>query len=410
MKIGTRVVTGLIAACAVMGASCDASRDGARHVSVLGSLWGAKPWNAEGNARSIMLPNVAIIPGGHCESSAIANALRYEGYAIAECEVTGGGSALGFMFQKGTFPFLGARNDDMRERFFAAAGIAWHRGNADAADSGWAEIEGLLERGIPVILRNDMRFLAYRYGGRQGPRWASFGGHYVTLFGIDLTRGLAYVSDTEYPGLQTVTLADLDRARFSKTHTFPPHGEFYWAEPPQAGYSLDYGRLARSSIAGVIANYRARAPRSVEEPPLIGLAGMERYPEAIANLESWSEKPYLLPAVLNYMAGNIEDFGTGGASFRTLYRAFLARAISAGEVTELEPLLAPLDGSIASWHALSADFRAASVEVKGLDRAGRSRVFTRLSHRAEALLKSEKAFYTALVTVAEAMDIAIPEE
>ncbi|HNY17052.1 MAG TPA: DUF4872 domain-containing protein [Treponemataceae bacterium] len=410
MKTGTRVFTGLLAVCAVMGSSCDASREGSRRVAQLGSLWGAKPWNAGGNARSVMLPNVAIIPGGHCESSAIANALRYEGYAIAECEVTGGGSALGFMFQKGTFPFLGARNEDMRERFFAAAGIAWHRGNAEAADSGWAEIEGLLGRGVPVILRNDMRFLTYRYGGRHGPRWASFGGHYVTLFGIDLERGVAYVSDTEYPGLQTVTLADLERARFSKTQSFPPHGEFYWAEPPREGYALDYGRLARSSIAGVIANYRARGLGSGEGEPLIGLAGMERYPEALATLESWSGKPYLLPAVLNYMAGNIEDFGTGGASFRTLYRAFLARAISAGGVTELEPLLAPLDGSIASWHALSADFRAASAEVKGLDRAGRTRVFARLSQKAEALLKTEKAFYTTLVTVADAMDIAIPEE
>jgi hypothetical protein len=410
MKTRTRLITGLLAACAVMGASCDGSREGARRIAPFGALWGAKPWNSGGRARSVILPNVAIIPGGHCESSAIANALRYEGYAIAECEVTGGGSALGFMFQKGTFPFLGARNEDMRERFFAAAGIPWHRGNAEAADGGWAEIEGLLGRGIPVIMRNDMRFLTYRYGGHHGPGWAAFGGHYVTLFGIDLKRSLAYVSDTEYPGLQTVTLADLERARFSKTRSFPPHGEFYWAEPARAGYSLEYMNLARASIAGVIANYRAHAPQTAEEPPLVGLAGMARYPEALADLESWSTKPYLLPAVLNYMAGNIEDFGTGGASFRTLYRAFLAREISAGGITELEPLLAPLDGSIAAWHALSADFRAAAAEVKGLDRAGRSRVYARLSQKAETLLKSEESFYTALVAVAEAMDIPIPEE
>ncbi len=381
-------------------------------------VFGAKPWKISGNPEVIALANVRVVPGGHCESSAIMNALNYEGYEISECEITGGGSALAFMFQKGPFPFLGGRNEDMRERFFAAANIVWHRGNADAADTGWAEIESLLSGGIPVIIRNDMRFLSYRYGGKHGPRWASFGGHYVTLFGIDATRSLAYVSDTEYSGLQTVSLADLQSARTSKTRMYPPHAEFYWAEKAPAGFSLDRGRLARASIAGVIGNYRAIVPRPAEgggqsadgKALLVGLAGLEKYPAALASFESWAGKPFLFPAELEYMAGNIEDFGTGGASFRALYREYLARLVATGSFPELAPLLPFLDESIASWHALSADFRAASREIKGMDGSARTRLFTRLAERAEGLYRNEKAFYTALVAASRAAEIAIPEE
>jgi hypothetical protein len=328
------------------------------------------------------------------------------------------------MFEKGPFPFLGGRNEDMRERFFAAANIVWHRGNADAADTGWAEIESLLSRGIPVIIRNDMRFLSYRYGGKRGPSWASFGGHYVTLFGIDSTRSLAYVSDTEYPGLQTVSLADLQRARTSKTRMYPPRAEFYWAEKAPSGFSLDRGRLVRASIAGVIGNYRATRPDLSEgggqgadgghatdgKNLLVGLAGLEKYPAALASFESWAGKAFLFSAELEYMAGNIEDFGTGGASFRVLYREYLARLVATGSFPELAPLLPFLDESIASWHALSADFRSASREIKGMDGPARTRLFARLAERAEGLYRNEKAFYTALVAASRAAGIAIPEE
>jgi Butirosin biosynthesis protein H, N-terminal/Domain of unknown function (DUF4872) len=357
---------------------------------------------------TIMLTGVTIAPGGHCESSAIMNALRHEGYDVEECMVTGGGGALAFFFQEGTFPFLGGRNDDMKERFFAASKIEWHRGNADAKDLGWSVIEGLLKRGIPVIIRNDMRYMTYRYAGRRGPAYASFGGHYVALFGVDYDKGLAYVSDTEYPGLQTVTLDNLKRGRSSKTKTFPPRGEFYWAEKPTAGFRIDMESLARESVRTVVENYRATAEGASEsagkgrDRALVGLGGLERYPAALAKLETWSDKAFLLPAVLEYMASNIEDFGTGGASFRSLYRDFLTCATSEGRCPELAPLIPLIDRSIDSWHGLSGEFRTAAKRIKGMTATQRVEVYSRFAAIAGELHKNETAFYTELASIANA--------
>jgi hypothetical protein len=366
---------------------------------------GKRPWNPDGRTDAVTLPGVTVVPGGHCESSAIMNALRFSGYPVEECEVTGGGGALAFIFSRGAFPFLGGRNEDMKERFFETSGIAWHRGNAVTADSGWAEIVSLLERGIPVVVRNDMRFLSYRYGGKRGPSWSAFGGHYVTLFGIDFGKSVAWVSDTEYDRLKAVSLAELHRARTSRTRVFPPLGEFYWVERAPEAFALDRDRLARSSIAAVLSNYRSRS--SAADPgaaPLVGLSGMERYPDALRDLESWGVKPFLLAPVLEYMAGNIEDFGTGGASFRRLYRDFLVRETDAG-AEWLAPLVPLIEDSVASWHALSAEFRSAAITAKGKNSAAKALAMERVAKRAEDLLRSEKAFYTGLEAVARSQGV-----
>jgi len=198
-----------------------------------------------------MLDDSRVVRGGHCESSAILNALLCLGYPVTECMITGAGGALDFSFAKGTFPFIGGRNRDMRERFFAAAGIKWHLSPNDTEnepDAGWDRICGLLDSGLPVILRVDMRYLPYRYKGKYGPSYTSFGWHMITLFGIDRERRTAFVSDTEFPRLQEIAFADLRRARTSRTKVFPPHAEYYWIEKSPDGYRVDWSALARHSL------------------------------------------------------------------------------------------------------------------------------------------------------------------
>jgi len=344
-----------------------------------------------------------VIPGAHCESSAITNALRYEGYDVTECMVTGGGSALSFMFRKGLFPWLGGRNTDMRERFFDAAGIAWHKSLPEDSDTGWGEIAGLLERGIPVMLRVDMRFLPYRYEGKYGPRYMSFGWHIITLFGIDYDRGLAYVSDTEFDSLQSVKLADLHKARISKTKNWPPRAEFYWAEKSQEGFRIEPDRLVRASLEGVLENYRGKASDVMDGANgdvLVGLSGLGRFAETLAHLETWSDKKFLLPAVLEYMAGTIEDFGSGGAAFRVLYRDFLVYAGDRSAFGGIDSLIPSIDASIASWHALSAEFRRIASSVKGMDADERAKAWLRCAKIAEDLYRSEQALYTAIEATA----------
>lgn len=348
----------------------------------------AEPWKCTGKQGTAMMANARIIPGKHCESSAMMNALVNLGYPVTEPMITGTGGALSFGFEKGTFPFISARNADMRERFFTAAGIGWHRSDPDienSKDLGWGEIGTLLESGNPVIVRVDMRYLPYRYGGKYGPSYTSFGWHMVTLFGIDFDRGIAFVSDTELAGLQTIGLRDLTKARTSRTKVFPPHGEYYWADKAPENFSFDRDSLTARSVETVIGNYETQT-----------LAALERYGSDLADLESYSAKAFLLPAVFEYMAGNIEDFGTGGASFRMLYRDFLAESIAQGVGAELSPALSAIDGSITSWHALSSEFRALSRRIKGMKKGERLEAYGHVRDLAETIYESEKALYTEL--------------
>ncbi len=351
----------------------------------------AEPWKLADKTGSAILPGAEAVPGGHCESSAMMNALLYLGYPVNESMIAGAGGALAFTLQKGTFPFIGARNADMREQFFKAAGIGWRLSKPDidrAPDAGWVEIDSLVESGTPVVLRVDMRFLPYRYGGKYGPAWMSFGWHLVTLFGIDRTKGTALVSDTEHPALREIALKDLHKARTSSTKVYPPRGEYYWMEKAPQEYRFDWNALAAHSLDLVIGNYEAGS-----------LTALENYGKDLAELETWSKQAFLLPAVLEYMAGNIEDFGTGGASFRMLYRDFLLQAATESGYAGLSRALPPLEESIAAWHALAAEFRALAPLVKKLDKEARLKARERLRFLADDIYRKEFRFYTELKNI-----------
>lgn len=358
----------------------------------------ATPWNTV-DREAVILPDVTVTSGGHCESSAMVNALRYAGYDVSECMVIGGGAAPSFVYLKGTFPFVGGRCTDMRELFVAVAGLDWHDAVPEGKDGDWSEIRSLLVRGIPVVLRVDMRFLPYRYGGKYGSKYMSFGGHYVTLFGIDPGAGMAYVSDTEYVGLQTVKLSDLHRARTSDTKIFPTHGEYSWMESPSGmasstgGASGDRVMAALDADALVLASFRALC-RNYETGALDGLS---RYGHDLESIESYSRQKFLLPAVFDYMYGNIEKHGTGGASFRVPYRDFLLWAAeNSSFAAEASALVPYIDECIASWHELSAACRALSPEIKGMNAASRAAEYRKLAAVSQTLYEREKKFYTEL--------------
>ena len=131
-----------------------------------------------------MLENIEVVSGKHCESSAIVNALHYLGYDIDETTLFGAGGGISFLYQKGTFPFIGGRSENLREAALDTLGITWFVERPGKNDSKWDKIIQLLKSGYPVVLRVDMRYLPYFWGGKYGKSHTSFGWHLVTLFGI----------------------------------------------------------------------------------------------------------------------------------------------------------------------------------------------------------------------------------
>ncbi|MQY77064.1 MAG: hypothetical protein GH155_05470, partial [Spirochaeta sp.] len=73
----------------------------------------------------VMLENIEVVPGKHGESSAIVNALPYPGYDIDETTLFAAGGGISFLYQKGTFPFIGGRSGDLREAALDTLDITW---------------------------------------------------------------------------------------------------------------------------------------------------------------------------------------------------------------------------------------------------------------------------------------------
>lgn len=358
---------------------------------------------------SLMLPNFAPRRGGHCESSALLNALDFLGYGLSEADIVGGGAAPSFLFTDEAFPFLGSRNEKMRETFFAASRIPYRILVPEKAKGGWEEIGALLEKGLPVVLRVDMRYLPYLYGGRRGPAYMSFGWHWVCLAGLDLGAREALVTDTGHEGLQRIRLSDLEAARFSATRVYPPRGEYAWAEPRPAEWRLDPDALAEAGLSGVLRNYQGEGGWGADGGAkrtgrLEGLGGLALLPERLASLDRRLNVHALAPAY-RYIAASIERNGTGGGAFRLLYARFLeARAGDCrdeGLRAACSGLVPIVQAAAAAWTALAACLDAGAARLESAhgpaaQKAAASDAGKEAAEAARAVYTAELAFKQAL--------------
>jgi hypothetical protein len=311
--------------------------------------------------------------GGHCESAAMLNALHYLGYGVRESDIIGGGAAPSFLFTNDGFPFIGSRNEAMREIFLAAASIPYKVVVPQSETDGWDEIAALIEEGLPVLLRVDMRYLPYLYGGKYGSVYMSFGWHWVCLYSIDMGERTALLTDTAHGGPCTISLRDLDRARSSKTKMYPPRREYAWIARRPTDWSFDADTVLRLSLDSLLANYAgaddwkdAKKDRA-KKPTLFGLVGLADFPAVLAAIHT-RVKPFLLAPAYSYMAGSIERNGTGGAAFRRLYGDFIeSRARDCADPTlrsACAGILPKVRAAAEAWSALAFSFDEAAASIK----------------------------------------------
>lgn len=353
-------------------------------------------WKQESNPEQIILPGITPKTGGHCESSALFNALSYQGYLFTEAEIIGIGGAMGFMYEKGDFPFLGGRSLSLKEDFFFSARIDWHQGENSSPEKAWSEVVDVLKKGNPVILHVDMRFLPYLWGGKYGPRHSSFGWHIITLFGIDFAKGEAYVTDTANKGLQTIKLKDLDKARSSKTDFLPPDYQWYWVEKAPANDSLDWKTMTEDALARLTRNYEAEISSGTIPETLGGLSGLKQFPKEIESIESYV-KPYLLQPVFTNLYGWIEEYGTGGASFRIFTRDFFQSAFKKTNDPRLPEVISLLNESIFAWHKMSSEFKTIGNSIKKIkDSEMRKEMYRKAADKARIVYTKEEALYQYL--------------
>jgi len=333
--------------------------------------------------KAIILEHTALA-GSHCESSAILNALNYLEYEISEEQIIGAGAAPGFVYEKGKFPFLGGRNIDLRESFSASTGVEFTL-EEDPGEPQWDEIEKLLERGVPVILRVDMRYLPYLHGGKYGSKYTSFGWHIITLFSLDRTNDRARVSDTAYRELKYIKVRDLEKARFSKTEVYPPRGDYYWFERSLSPFEPDWTSLAEKSL---IKYARTMKEETAEENLLSGLSGLKALADEIRALPERAG-PYMIIPVLEFHYGCIETNGTGGAAFRSMYNRFLNESLNGEENREI------LRGSKTceeAWHNLAQAYKNAAALYKDARKKQKRELIETIAVSADSVYRAEAEF------------------
>lgn len=262
-------------------------------------------------------------PGRHCASAALHDVMTFHGRPLSEAMCFGLGRGLGVIFVKSEFLkptlYMMPRAATLEGDFFETLRIPFTWRIDEDCDRVWNVTRSWIDRGVPMLLRTDLFHLAY-YNSK-----IHFAGHVVVLWGYDEAKGEAYLSDTHWPGLQTVTLENLRKARYVPVPPIPITNHFFEVEPPASLPPLD------EVLPGTVRRQAEAMLAGSDLPGAVGVAGIRAFAE---ELDRWGEAPDWKWAA-RYAYQVIEKRGTGGGAFRNLYRDFLVEA---------EAILAPLRG------------------------------------------------------------------
>ncbi len=359
--------------------------------------------NLDRGKSKILLSNVTIYDGYNSEAVAIMNAMRYLGYDIDEPLICGGGGIIDFAFHESAFPFIGTKNERMAEVFFEGVGIEWSGKINTGSKKSWKLIKEKLEEGLPVILRVDVRYLPYRFGGKHGSRFSSYGMHYVTIFGLDFEKRKAFISDVGYTNLLEISFDDIDKARYSFTQAFPPYGEFYWIEREKKDFNLNLKRLLTNSFKAIIKNYEKPKKQDLTDlRKFYGIEGLENLSKEIVNIEKLVTGVFL-PSVFYGFWYYLEKLETKGSANRQIFKEFLVDINKKVKDRRIENMIVQLSLCIDNWKTLSAEFYSISKSIGNKkEKYERKAFYDRAGAIADQLAREERLFYQLIKEYIEA--------
>ena len=329
--------------------------------------------------------------GSHCESSAMRDMFEFYGFSMSEPMAFGLDGTMGFAYfdsstrmagseTSNTPIFVGGKQDTITPNSLACRllGITLRKQSFTSADKAWEESKKFLLQGIPLLIQVDLGFLPYFEEEEE----IHFGGHTITLAGYDEEKGIAYVGDTEFEGFQELLINDLKKARSSK------HGPKF-LHPSNTQYSMQRRADGKHPpfAAGVklaiqkVVNHMLRPSMNNN-----GIQGLKRFANAILNWNDTLKGQIINPyngkeessAKLTFelIHGYIETWGTGGASFRNLYKSFLEELVDHPELKEgkrawkidelkiLKDSLPDITASAQKWTLLAETLKKAADECK----------------------------------------------
>ncbi|MFH9011667.1 BtrH N-terminal domain-containing protein [Streptomyces sp. NPDC017943] len=259
--------------------------------------------------------------GVHCETTTLRNMLHHAGVGVSEAMLFGLGQGIDFQYWDTPAPgrvppMLTGRIEPVQvsRNACSALGVELRESRAPDADTAHAVARELLESDHVVGVSVDIFHLDY-FTSRS-----HFAAHHIALYGLDDT--LAHVVDTEQQGgARSLPARALRRARASDEGFMPsPHLYLYVEQVPER-LITDPASVLREQIWNAV---RLTAERMTERRgPRHGVPALRR---AAAEVAGWHETLTSPEETVPGVGRFWRYAGTGGANFRTLYRAFLQEA------------------------------------------------------------------------------------
>jgi len=286
--------------------------------------------------------------GYHCESSSMRDLFEFYGFPMSEAMAFGLDATMGFGFFDTTnsisfipesdIPFfLGGKQGSIEPNSLACRllGITLRKQSFTSADKAWEESKKLLNQNVPLILRVDLGYLPYFE--KEGE--IHFGGHAITLAGYDEEKGMAFVGDSEFEGFQGVPIEKLKQARNSEhgpKFMRPSNSQFSMVRRPD-GKHPPLAAGVKVAIQKVVNNMLR---------PSVNINGVQGLKLFATSIPQWNKKLQGIAKdpqgksisrarlMFELLHGYIETWGTGGSSFRNLYRRFLEELLNHPEIKE----------------------------------------------------------------------------
>ncbi|SMQ21673.1 Butirosin biosynthesis protein H, N-terminal [Streptomyces sp. Ag82_O1-12] len=248
--------------------------------------------------------------GNHCESTTLVNLLRQREVDLSESLIFGLAGGLSFIYwrtKQMPTPFVGGRikPDTLSENLANALKLRLSVHETSSVKRAKEHLLAELESGTVVGLKLDRYFLDYSTDDFR------FAAHYVACVGHDDDR-FALV-ETQPLGLQWASAESLETARNARG-PMSSRNRAFTLDLAKGGLP-DLGKAARKGIK--------KAAEEFLNPPIsnFGYKGMHKVadlmPQWLDDLESPADS---LPEICTIM----EDAGTGGGLFRTMWAEFLA--------------------------------------------------------------------------------------
>ncbi len=286
--------------------------------------------------------------GHHCESSSMRDMFEFYGFPMSEAMAFGLDATMGFGFFDTTsnvsfIPesdvpfFLGGKQGTIEPNSLACRllGITLRKQSFTSSEKAWEESKKLITQDIPLILQIDIGYLPYFE--EEGE--IHFGGHAITLSGYDEEKGIAYVGDSEFEGFQEISIEQLKKGRGSE---YGPK----FMRPNNAQFSMK-ARLdgKHPPLAAGVKVAIQKVVNNMLRPSVNnnGIQGLKLFSSSILHWEEKLKGEAKDPEgktisrsklMFELMHGYIETWGTGGASFRNLYKSFLEELLTHPELKE----------------------------------------------------------------------------